>query len=183
MQSVSVLSAPFDANIGHRAAAGPHGPDGGNIHDGGIAGRLEMRRRGTAHLIIADEIDAVDALELRGVEQVHALVRDRLGGGRIVDEHIELAPAIDRRLDQAHAILVLGNVALHRHRVHAQALAMDHDLLGAGFVGRVVHHHVAAVRGEDFSAFRADAVFRACPGGDGGLSLDVQRTLPCQNYC
>jgi hypothetical protein len=137
-----------------------------------------MRRGGPAHLVVADEIDAVDALEFRSVEQVHALVRDRLGDRRIVDQHVEAAPAIDRRLDQAHAILILGNIALHRHRVHAGGLAMRHHLLGTGFVAGIVHQHIAAARSQDFRAFRADAVVRARPGGDGRLALEFQRSLP-----
>ena len=65
-----------------------------------------MWRRRPCHLIGADDIDREDALELGGVEQVHALVRDRLGGGGVVDEHIEPAPLLDAGLDQPLAILV-----------------------------------------------------------------------------
>jgi hypothetical protein len=39
-------------------------------------------------------------------------MRDRLGGGRVIDEHIELAVGVERRLNEALAILVFRDVAL-----------------------------------------------------------------------
>ena len=83
--------------------------------------RLEVRRRRSAHLIAADQVDREDALELVGVEQVHALVRDRLGDGGIVDQHIEPPEAVDRRLDQPHAVGVLAPHRLRRRRPRAPA--------------------------------------------------------------
>src|SRR5262245_20152135 len=105
-------------------------------------------------------------------------MRDRLGGGGIVDEHVEPAPLVDAGLDQPLAVLVLRHVALHRDRVRARRPAGLRDLLATGLVGGVVDHDVAAARGEDLRAFRADAIIRARPRDDGGLSLQFQRTYP-----
>ncbi len=126
-----------------------------------VAGRLEMRRGGPAHLVIADQVDRVVALELVGVEQVEALVRDRLGDGGVVDEHIEPPPCVDRRLHQRAAVVVLRDVALDGEGLDARRLAVRHDLVGARLVGRVVHHDVAAARREELRAFAADAVRRS----------------------
>src|SRR5262245_11154166 len=137
-----------------------------------------MRRGRPRHLIGADDVDCEDALELGGVEQVHAPVRNGFRGRRVVDQHVEPAKLVDAGLHQSLAVLVLGNVALHRDRVRAHRPAGRRDRLAAGLVGGVVHDHVAAAMGKNLRAFRADAIIRACPRDDGGLSLQFQHTSP-----
>ena len=83
-------------------------------------------------------------------------------------------------LHQPLAVRVLRHVALHDDRLGARRLAGRRDLLAAGLVGRVVHHHVAAARRQDLRALRADAFVRARAGDDGGLAFDFQHTSCAQ---
>ena len=80
------------------------------------------------HLVIADQVDRIHPLELIGVEQVEALVRDGLGDGGVVDRHVEPSPSVDRRLHQAAAVVVLGHVGLHGEALDACRLAFDTTL-------------------------------------------------------
>ena len=89
-----------------------------------------MRRGGTRHLIVADHVDPEDALELVAIEQVHASVRDRLGDGGVVDEHIEPAASSTAVLTSRTQSASLATSAWAA-KAGTGGLAPGDDLIGA----------------------------------------------------
>ena len=85
-------------------------------------------------------------------------------------EHVEPPPGVDRGLHERAAVVVVSDVALDGEGLDPRRFAVRHDLLGALLVARVVHHDVAAARGQELRAFAADAVPGARSGDDGGFA-------------
>ena len=152
--------------VDHRPAdglprLGPLPPVGG-----GVAHRSE----------VALEVDADHGVPLRlGHVREHPVAQD----AGVVDEHVQVAEGLHRRVDQALGGVEVGDVVVVGDGLAAGRLDLGHDLLGrrgvgAGALGRsaeVVHHDLGALGGEQERVLPPDPP--PCSGDDGHPALEL----------
>ena len=118
--------------------------------------------------VLAGEHDALQVYVYHRVPKlfVHVSDRARAGNAHVVNQHVELAEIVYRRLGHGGAVGVAGNVADEDRRV--AALFLDGSQGDFGVLLVPVHQqHLCAVPGEKDGDRLADAHEVAAAGGPG----------------
>ena len=129
---------------------------------------LQHRHQRPRHLEGADDVDAVDPVELGGVEPVEVLGGDELGRAGVVHQHVGAAePGFDLG-GEAAAIGIERDIGLDHERIGPGGETFLGHGLGRPDLARIVDDDVPAVLRIEARRRRADARRRA--GDDADLA-------------
>ena len=168
---VSMCSAPLAIPYGTLTAMPAVRPSiDDHVDDRSAAGRRHVRDGMLAGVDGALEIDVEAALQSRFVEAAH---RTAGAGAAVVDQHVQVAVALDRGGDHGRALFALRHVGGERRRLPARGADLRHGALRVVGV-QVGDQHPGALARQRYRGGASGAQFgpfaRAAAGDDGHLA-------------
>ena len=147
--------------IGNRTADPSNAGDRADINDRTVSGSPERLLGRTHHLEGPEHVDAERSLPdlRRQFLQFHMVdVRRRPG---VVDQHVETAPLRHGFVDNASAVRVGCDIALHQEHLRAFGFALRDRILRLIRTVRIIDRDVEATLGQHYCGRLSDAPSRA----------------------